>query len=165
MLAIKINDVKKFMNHLLIGNTFDSFLLVEASITTFCHFTIDGKLHKEFFDTDTSQNLTDSPYCSWKELKSYCFSIIRGKLPPVQFRIVFQLSPEQYSKIFTDPSMRISNEHIRGLNLNLQYKNHELFCTAGVSADTFILDKQPELIWNSAIQEYFRSCQLDFDKL
>lgn len=48
MLALKINDVKSFMNQLLIGDTFDSFSLVEASITTFSNFTIDGKIHKIF---------------------------------------------------------------------------------------------------------------------
>ena len=58
MLALKINDVKSFMNQLLIGDTFDSFSLVEASITTFSNFTIDGKIHKDFFDTDTVQNMS-----------------------------------------------------------------------------------------------------------
>jgi len=139
MLALKINDVKSFMNQLLIGDTFDSFSLVEASITTFSNFTIDGKIHKDFFDTDTVQNMNfnDSDYCPWKELKSYCFSIIRGKLLPIQFRIVFQLSPAQYSLLFADSSFQISTDQIRGLNLNLQYKNNELFCTTGISSDTF----------------------------
>ena len=70
MLALKINDVKNFMNQLLIGDTFDSFSLVEASITTFSNFTIDGKIHKDFFDTDTVQNMNfnDSDYCHWKEI-------------------------------------------------------------------------------------------------
>lgn len=165
MLVIKINDVKKFMNQLLIGSMFDSFSLVEVSITTFSHFTIDGKLHKEFFDTAASQEFADTSYCSWKDLKSYCFSIIRGKLPPVQFRITFQLSLEQYAELFSAPSLHIFNEHICGLNLNLQYRDRELVCTTGISADTFILDKNSEFIWNSAVQKYFQSFQLDFDKL
>ena len=49
MLALKINDIKKFMNLLLIRDTFDHFSLVEANITTFSNFTIDGRLHKDFF--------------------------------------------------------------------------------------------------------------------
>ena len=53
MLVLKIKDVKNFMNQLLIGQTFDDFSLVEASITTFCSFTIDGKLHRDFFDSDS----------------------------------------------------------------------------------------------------------------
>ena len=53
------------------------------------HISIDGKIHKDFFDTDTVQNMNfnDSDYCHWQELKSYCFSIIRGKLLPIQMCI------------------------------------------------------------------------------
>ena len=50
---LKITDVKDFMNKLLIGEVFDRFSLVEASVTTFNTFTINGKLHYDFFDTDT----------------------------------------------------------------------------------------------------------------
>lgn len=167
MLALKINDVKTFMNQLLIQDTFDSFSLIEASITTFSHFTIDGKLHKDFFDSDTVQNINfdNSPYCPWKELKSYCFSIIRGKLLPIQFRIVFQLSPSQYTTLFAENSSHTNYEQVRGFNLIIQYKNHELFCTTGISSDTFILNKHPELTWDSAILKFFQKLQLDFDKL
>ena len=54
MLALKIIDVKDFMNKLLIGEVFDRFFLVEASVTTFNVFTIDGRLQQDFFDTDTA---------------------------------------------------------------------------------------------------------------
>lgn len=167
MLALKVNDIKNFMNQLLIGDTFDSFSLVEASITTFSLFTIDGTLHKDFFDTETLRNmdLDESPYCLWKELKSYCFSIIRGKLLPVQFKFVFQLSPGQYHSLFAPASGPIANDQIRGFNLIVQYRNHELLCTTGISSDTFIFDKTPELTWDSAVQEYLKNHRLDFDSL
>ena len=126
MLALKINDVKNFMNQLLIGDTFDSFSLVEASITTFSNFTIDGKIHKDFFDTDTVQNMNFND---------------------------------------SDSSFQISTDQIRGLNLNLQYKNNELFCTTGISSDTFLLDRHPEITWDSAIPKFFQKHRLDFDRL
>ena len=53
MLAIKINDIKTFMNQLLIGDTFDAFPMAEASIAAFSTFSIDGRINKDFFDTDT----------------------------------------------------------------------------------------------------------------
>ena len=166
MLVLKINDVKNFMNQLLIGQTFDDFSLVEASITTFCSFTIDGKLHRDFFDSDSKQ-LADqnAPYCPWKELKAYCYSIIRSKLPPLHFRITFQLSPSQLTQILPAFSDVITVPAIRGLNLNLQYKNHELFCTSGISSDGFLPDKSSELIWESFITDYFRARQINFDRL
>ena len=72
MLVLKINDVKNFMNQLLIGQTFDDFSLVDASITTFCSFMIDGTLHRDFFDSDSKQPSVQSAlYCPWKELILY----------------------------------------------------------------------------------------------
>ena len=38
MLTIKINDIKTFMNQLLIGDTFDAFPMAEASIAALAHF-------------------------------------------------------------------------------------------------------------------------------
>ena len=163
MLVLKINDVKNFMNQLLIGQTFDDFSLVEASITTFCSFTIDGKLHRDFFDSDSKQLADQSaPYCPWKELKSYCYSIIRGKLPPLHFRITFQLSPSQLTQILPAFSDAITVPAIRGLNLNLQYKNHELFCTTGTFSRLFTLDKTFETTWDNAVMNFFRGHQIDF---
>ena len=46
MIALQIVDLKDFMSKLLIGSTFDSFWLCEASVTTFATFTIDGTLHR-----------------------------------------------------------------------------------------------------------------------
>ena len=48
MIALSIIDVKDFMNKLLIGEVFDRFFLVEASVTTFNTFTIDGRLQQDF---------------------------------------------------------------------------------------------------------------------
>ena len=52
MLALKITDIRDFTNKLFIGEVFDKFCLSEATVTTFNTFTIDGRLQKDFFDTD-----------------------------------------------------------------------------------------------------------------
>ena len=44
-----------FMSRLLGSNAFDVFLLAEASITTYNTFFIDGRMNKEFF----TGNFTD----------------------------------------------------------------------------------------------------------
>ncbi len=43
-------SAKDTMNHLLLQETFDNFSFIEGEITTFNRFTMDGYLHKEFFD-------------------------------------------------------------------------------------------------------------------
>ena len=77
MLALKISDIKDFMNKLLIGEVFDHFSFAEASITTFNTFTIDGLLQHDFLDTDTNAVLQEKSvkYSLWHDVKSYCFSI------------------------------------------------------------------------------------------
>ena len=127
MLALKINDVKGFMNRLLIGETFDQFPMAEASVTTFNTFSIDGLINKEFFDTDTQDILTQNKtiYSAWREIKPFCFSIIRGKRTPLQFKIVFQLSPEQFFSIFEEKESDLFLLSAASFNY-IQYKNNTL---------------------------------------
>ena len=52
MVALQIQDIKNFMSKLLLSQTFDNFLLVEGSITTFNTFRIDGRLHTAFYTAE-----------------------------------------------------------------------------------------------------------------
>lgn len=167
MLALNILDVKDFMNQLLIRDTFDPFSLIEASIVTFSTFTIDGKLQQEFFDTDTLATLkeTSQSYAAWRDLKSYCFSIIRGKRTPVSFKIVFRLPSAQMQKLFEASPSGIFPEQIGGLYLNLQYKNKALLCTTGVSFHSFVLNKYPEQLWDSMVTDFLQKHGIAFEQM
>ena len=166
MIALKIIEIKEFMNQLLIGNTFDLFPMAEASITTFNTFTINGSINKDFYDTDTQDILTQngSLYSQWKQLKPFCFSVIRGKRTPLQFKIVFQLTSEQFSSVFhTNNISELSNAS--SLSLNIQYKNKMLFCTSGISQKYFSLDKRAEQLWDAAVQNFFNEQNISYEIL
>lgn len=167
MLALNITDIKDFMNKLLIGNTFDNFSLIEASIVTFNTFTIDGKLQKDFFDTDTLESFRENTqeYSDWHDLKSFCFSIIRGKRTPLSFKIVFRLPSKQVLKLLQNAAPDISPENIGGLYLNLQYKNKTLLCTTGVAFHSFVLDKRPEQVWDSMILDFLHQQKILFEQM
>ena len=47
MISLTLNT-KKCMAELLLRETFDSFLFIEGSVTTFNKFTIDGYIHSDF---------------------------------------------------------------------------------------------------------------------
>ena len=165
MLALKITDVKDFMNKLLIGEVFDRFSLVEASVTTFNTFTINGKLHYDFFDTDTKaafeENSTE--YSLWHDVKPYCFSIIRGKRTPLSFRIVFELSPDQARSMLKNE--KDINSPVCNFFLNIQFKNQTLLCTTGVSYSSFSLDKRLEHLWDDSLTAFFSSHHISFERL
>jgi hypothetical protein len=75
---IPSKDIKKFMNCLLVGDTFDKFLLEEASITTFNTFTIDGHVQSDFYSEEELASLADSTLSSWANIKPICFNLIKG---------------------------------------------------------------------------------------
>ena len=164
MLALKINTTKTFMHKLLIGDAFHVFSLVEASITTFNQFHIDGKLHMDFFDTDTEQQLSADKiiYSSWGDVKAYCYSIIRGKLPPLQFKFIMRLSPSQINILPANNIFSFSDGELSDLFLNIQFKNNELLCTTGIFSQVFTLDKTSETTWDNAVLDFFRYHQIDF---
>lgn len=82
------------MSKLLIGTDFDAFWLSEATVTTSITYTLDGLLHPDFFDTQEAELLQAEgrEYTLWKDIKPFCFSIMKGKKTPLHFKIVFMLS-------------------------------------------------------------------------
>lgn len=164
MIALKITDVKDFMNKLLRSDLFDSFETTEVTITTFNTFTIDGGLRKDFFDTDEWQELEENKRtCSlWKDLKPHCFSVIRGKRTPLSFKIIFQY-PLGLTQSFMERH-KISPDQGSRLFLNLQYRNKELLCTTGVARDTFVADKSLEQQWDQLILRYFHKKEIEFQE-
>lgn len=167
MLALSVTDIKDFMNQLLIGETFDHFSLIEASIVTFNTFTIDGKLQKDFFDTDTLEAFTENAmeYSLWQDVKPFCFSVIRGKRTPVSFKIVFRLPLKKMQAMLEQAIPDFSSDVLGGLYLNLQYKNKALLCTTGLSFRSFMPDKRPEQLWDSIISDFLRKHGISFEQM
>ena len=70
MIAFSLTNIKDFMSHLLLNETFDHFSFIEGEITTFNTFHIDGFIKKEFFDS----NSVLPEYSYWKNVRNFCFS-------------------------------------------------------------------------------------------
>ena len=167
MIALRILDIKDFMNKMLIGTDFDHFCLMEASITTFNQFSIDGKLHPEYFDTDSEKRLEEAQliYTPWKEVKAWCYSVIRGKRTPLTFKILLQL-PQKKTEAFSERLKHTQNRpEVQSLTLNIQYRNHELFLTNGISLKTFFPDKTPEHLWDSMVQDFLTEHRIPYENL
>lgn len=49
MISFQMEDVKAFMNKLLLSQTFDAFHVVEGSIITYSTFHFDGHLHPDYY--------------------------------------------------------------------------------------------------------------------
>ena len=166
MLAFTIIDIKNFMNKLLIGELFDHFCLVEATITTHSTFSVDGHLQYDFFDTDTASALREKSveYSFWRDIRPFCYAVIRGKRSPLGFKIILQLPSHQTQKLLQNSGILSSDANTWDFYLNLQYKNNILLCTTGVSSSSFIPDKRPERLWEEAVTHFFTRNQIPFQK-
>lgn len=167
MIALKILDIKDFTSRLLIGDTFDSFWLAEASITTYVTFSIDGSLHKDFFDTALadSLHLEERNYTLWKEVKPFCFSVMKGKRTPLNFKIRFLLSKNNTQKILVQTGLPYTLDDIFGLVLTFQYDGTSLTCTTGTSLRIFTLDKSLDQVWDDMVLQFFRQKNIPVEKM
>ena len=94
MTALQITSMKQFMNHLLVADTFEPFLLEEAVISTASTFTIDGHVNQEFYGKEEENpSLPVWEFRPWSEVKGLCFDLIKGRRTPL-FYHTFLLSKE-----------------------------------------------------------------------
>lgn len=167
MILLQITQLKPFMNQLLLADTFDHFLLSEASITTFTTFSIDGSLHPDFFDPDDAARLRKigRTQLLWHDVKSFCYSMIRGKRTPLQFKFVFRLSQKACEKLITDHNLPYQAENVFGCFLNFQYKEGKLLLTTGTSLKIFTTDKSLEHAFDANVRRFLSQHEISFEEL
>ena len=163
MIALQIKHIKNFMNKLLLQDTFDRFLVSEASITTFTTFSIDGELRPDFFgpEQEGQLRLSGRRQVLWKEIKPFCLSVIRGRRTPLSFKFVFQLPAEEVALLTAKSSPDLSADDVFGLFLNCQYNGEFLTLTTGSSLRLFTLDKSLDNAWDRMLLEFLRLQDLD----
>lgn len=160
MILLSISEVKEFMSKLLLSDTFDSFLFIEGEIVTFNTFSINGYLQKDFFDKDM---IPERNYSLWKELREYCFSLIRGKRTPLRFKFVFGLSEPNIEKLLRQQGLSFTPQDVQGLYLNISYDGHSLRCVTGTSMNLFTLDKSLEEALDKMVQKFFVQKEISFE--
>lgn len=155
MITISLKT-KPSMSHLLLKDTFDQFSFIEGEITTFNKFTIDGYLQKDFFEEKPEDS-----HARWKDVREFCFQIIRGKRTPLSFKIILSLAPENFPTFLTDQNITgFRPEDIQGMYLNLSYDGLNLVCITGISMKTFTMDKSLERAWDEAAQKKLLELEL-----
>lgn len=160
MIALKIEDLKTFTAQLFMGETFDHWLVREANIVTFNSFTIDGRIRQGYYSDEELEKNRIEELSSWKALRPFCYSLIKGKKLPESFQITMQLSPEENAKFIRRVKPDFPAEQVAALYLNIRYENHAAACVTGTSLKVFTLDKQIEREWDDTVRRYFKKLQI-----
>ena len=167
MLAIQIKDVKTFMSILLSGNTFDSFLLEEAQIHTFNTFTIDGHQNRDFYTKEELEDpeLFPYEYSEWKNMKTICFQIIKGKKVPTFMKIILHQKPEYVYTILEEGGALEFSDTLKALVVTIRFDVNGLLITTGTSFSTFIMDKTPDLLWDNRFRKFLAEQEIEFEEV
>ena len=164
MIALKIEDMKQFTARLFMGEMCDLFLIREAEIITFNVFTIDGHIRQGYYSEEELEENQLEELSSWKMIRPYCFSLIKGKKLPGSFQIVLQMPPQAVEKFVAARQMPLRADQVNGLYLNIRYEEGKLFCVTGTSVSFFTLDKTLDSEWDQAVRSFLKKNEIIFEE-
>ena len=162
MIALALPQVKECMAKLLLSETFDPFYFIEGEIVTFNTFTMDGYLKKDFFEQEEAP---EREYALWKDVREFCFSLIKGKRTPLSFKFVLGLSDSNIEKLLLQQGLDFKPQDVRGLYINLKYDGQKLQCITGTAMNLFTMDKSLEQAWDKMVQKFFAQKEIKYEVL
>lgn len=162
MIALALPQVKECMAKLLLSETFDPFYFIEGEIVTFNTFTLDGYLKKDFFEQEEAP---EREYALWKDVREFCFSLIKGKRTPLSFKFVLGLSDSNIEKLLLQQGLDFKPQDVQGLYINLKYDGQKLQCVTGTAMNLFTMDKSLEQAWNKMVQKFFAQKEIKYEVL
>lgn len=167
MLALQITSMKQFMNSLLAQDTFDLFLLEEATVVGACTYQIDGSTHKEFYGDDApgSYPTGDYDFVTWKSMRTLIFDLIKGKHTPLSFKLVLHLMPEHVASILSAGGCVVTPDQVKAFVLTIRYDGTKTMLTTGTAFHTFIMDKEPDILWDNALLKYLNKKEIACETL
>lgn len=167
MVALQITSMKQFMNGLLSSDIFDIFLLEEATVTGAYTHIIDGSQHPEFYgDDDPATYPTGAhAFITWKSVKTQIFDLIKGKHTPLNFKIVLHLSPEHIPSILSKGSPQVTAEQIKAFVLTIRFDGSKTLLTTATAFHSFVMDKEPDRLWDENLKNYLSKKEVLFEEL
>jgi len=153
MQSFRITDVKGFMAQLLTKETFDSFLLVEATIHNRIAYVIDGHMRGE-----------EKVCVPYGEVRPLCFDMIKGKQTPEFFKFVLQLPSDQKENLIEDSDVVLQSADVLSLSMNIRYQNNELTLMTGTSLRIFTVDRSLEQCWDQWVRQFLVTNHYTFDE-
>lgn len=139
------------MQHLLVQDTFDSFLICDGEINTSNTFSINGRINRDFYNSDELKTI-DEDFVAWKNLKHICFEIIKGKKVPTEMKLVLTMPKSRYSQIAAGTLIVPNN--ISGLYIHILYESNAITVITGTSLNIFSMDKSVDKIWDNMILKF-----------
>ena len=147
---------------------FDLFDLQSAKVTTYNTFTIDGRVHPDFYGEEKEEH--PELLSPWKQMRGVVKDLIRGKHTPLSFLLVLRLKEEEYIQAFPlwntlteEEKERMKNTY--GFVLSIKYQDGSITLTTGVEYKVFTMDKEAEGRWDAALPPLLSRKAISFEEM
>lgn len=158
MKVFKVLDVKTFMQHFLVKESFDEFFLVSAEVVNYVSFSVEGKRKKAWYD---EEDFVSSEYVFWKEVREQISSLIKGDRVPLSMKVVLRAS--ESLKETLRGGLRLAENTDFQLVLTLRYEKGELTLTSGSFISDFLKGKEMDALWEKEFEKVLKSLGLTFE--
>lgn len=155
MKQFEIEETGKFMSELLSGERYDSFYLFEARIKADIDYSINGKINRDFFDSDEKDRMAAEEYIGWKNIKPVVYGLVKGDKLPLNLKLILMFNRENITRLVEMNNLPISENDIGALFFNVLYESGSLMVTTGTSIKTFSLDKTLDHVWDDTVEKYY----------
>lgn len=164
MKTYELTEKKEFMRLLLCSETFDHFLVSEASIHTVVRYEVDGRINKDFYSKEelAEKQLDGLAFLPYGRLRPFFYDLIRGRHTPSYFKFVLMLSPDNQRNTVLASGTSIQPSDVGALYINIQYRDGRLILTSGVSYLTFIPDKSFDKEWDRYAANFLKKNHVTF---
>jgi len=155
MKSFDVEDIKNYMNQLLVNERFDSFYLYEARVKGAIDYFIGGKLNRDYFDEGEIEDIKDTDYISWGKVKQTIYDLMKGNKLPINFKIILMFNRDNIKRLIEMNNLPVKPEDIGALFYNIHYESGQLNITTGTSLKVFTLDKRLEQLWDETVEKYY----------
>lgn len=155
MTIFEARDTAEFMRELLVRESFDRLVLIEASVATAFTTDINGSLIKEFVQDAEADNLRSiEKFVLYSQVRPMLYGLIKGDKPPISFKIILGMSAEGLNA-FADRHKDELSELPLGLFINIRYENSKLSIISGASTTGLDLEKNIDRLWDDYLTKLF----------
>lgn len=153
MEIFSIDEKTEYLKELFEKEKYDSFYLYEARVKTKLDYYVNGRLNREYFDTEEQADLPE--YVEWKDIKQIVYSYIKGKRLPIGFKIILMFNRENITRLLEMNNLPVKTEDVSALFMNVVYEHEALSVTTGTSLKIFTMDKTLEHVWDDTVKKYY----------
>lgn len=154
MIVFEPLHIGEFMKKFLLSETFEPFMVVEASILGAFRVDFDGILIKQF-----SSNSVEK-FVQYSKLRKVILSLIQGDKPPLSFKIILAVSQSNLATYIKKHKEEFEMVVPTGLFINIKFESGKLLVTSGCSTDKLDLDRVVDKAWDLSLRKFLEDHKL-----